>query len=58
MQNDQFLSSSDIAHQCGYSDQSYFIREFRNFSGFDPESCLQEQLEEDTSNFFPLGRDG
>ena len=58
MQNDQFLSWSDIAHLCGYSDQSHFIREFRNFSGFNPESYLKEQFEEDATNFFPLDRDG
>ena len=58
MQNDQFLSWSDIAHRCGYSDQSHFIREFRNFSGYKPESFLQEGFEEDTTNFFPLDREG
>jgi len=58
MQNDQFLSWSDIAHLCGYADQSHFIREFRNFSGFNPESYLKEDFEEDGSNFFPLDRDG
>lgn len=56
MQNDQFLSWSDIAHRCGYSDQSHFIREFKNFSGFNPESFLQE-FAEDTPNFLPLDRD-
>ncbi len=54
MQNDQFLSWSDIAHKCGYSDQSHFIREFRNFSGFNPEPYLKEEFEEDETNFFPF----
>ena len=58
MQNDQFLSWSDIAHKCGYSDQSHFIREFRNFSGFNPEPYLKEEFAEDETNFFPLDRDG
>ena len=58
MQNDQFLSWSDIAHRCGYSDQSHFIREFKHFSGFNPESFLLEEFDEDAANFFPLDRDG
>ncbi len=58
MQGDQFLSWSDIANLCGYSDQSHFIREFKKFSGFNPESYLKEEFDDDTSNFFPLDRDG
>ena len=58
MQKDQFLSWSDIAYRCGYSDQSHFIREFRHFSGFNPESFLREEFEDDAANFFPLDRDG
>ncbi len=58
MQGDQFLSWSDIAYRCGYSDQSHFIREFKTFSGFIPENFLSEEFDEDTPNFFPLDRDG
>ena len=58
MQGDQFLSWSDIAYRCGYSDQSHFIREFKTFSGFIPEHFLSEEFDEDTPNFFPLDRDG
>lgn len=56
MQGDQFLSWSDIAYRCGYADQSHFIREFKNFSGFIPESFLREGFDEETPNFFPLDR--
>lgn len=56
LQGDQFLSWSDIAYQCGYSDQSHFIREFKRFSGFIPESFLREEFDEETPNFFPLDR--
>lgn len=58
MQSDQFLSWSDIAQLCGYSDQSHFIREFKYFSGFNPESFLRNEFGDDASNFFPLDRNG
>jgi len=58
IQAQQLLSWSDIAHRCGYSDQSHFIREFRSFSGFNPESYLRQEFGDDASNFFPLDRDG
>lgn len=58
MQDDQFLTWSDIAHRCGYSDQSHFIREFRHFSGFNPESFLKNDFPNDAANFFPLDRKG
>lgn len=58
MQGDQFLSWSDIAHRCGYSDQSHFIREFKHFSGFNPESFLEKDFDEGAANFFPLDREG
>ncbi|MFK8052999.1 MAG: helix-turn-helix domain-containing protein [Woeseiaceae bacterium] len=57
MQSDQFLSWSDIAYQCGYADQSHFIREFKAFSGFIPEAFLQEGFNDEEPNFFPLDRD-
>jgi len=56
LQGDQFLSWSDIAYRCGYSDQSHFIREFKRFSGFIPESFLREEFDEDAPNFFPVDR--
>lgn len=31
---------AQIAYQCGYADQSHFIREFKQFSGYTPLSLL------------------
>ena len=58
IQRDQFISWADIASLCGYSDQSHFIREFRHFSGFNPEEFIRQGFNEDDANFFPLDRDG
>ena len=33
-------SLAQLACQCGYADQSHFIREFRRFSGYTPLSLL------------------
>lgn len=30
------LSLTDLAYDCGYYDQSHFIREFKEFSGYEP----------------------
>ena len=30
---------TDIAYQCGYFDQSHFIKEFRSFTGIAPSAC-------------------
>ncbi len=56
MQNDQHVNWTDIADSCGFSDQSHFIREFKHFSGFHPESFIREGRDGDASNFFPLDR--
>ena len=36
-------SLTDIAYQCGYFDQSHFIREFKAFTGVTPSSYLAEK---------------
>jgi transcriptional regulator GlxA family with amidase domain len=32
----QYQSLTDIAYRCGYYDQSHFIHDFKEFSGFHP----------------------
>lgn len=36
------LSLTEVAHACGYFDQSHFIREFKSFTGFTPSGFAPE----------------
>ena len=47
---------SDVAYECGFSDQSHFIKEFRHFSGFNPAEFIDQLHHQDEPNFFPLDR--
>jgi AraC-like DNA-binding protein len=38
-------SMTDIAYQCGYYDQSHFIHDFRQFSGFHPKQYFSGKTE-------------
>lgn len=58
MQERETIAWADIADQCGFSDQSHFIREFRRFSGFNPAEFIQSGAGNDEGNFFPLDRRG
>lgn len=49
---------AEVANQCGYADQSHFIREFRRFSGFNPAEFIRAGVNNDEGNFFPLDREG
>lgn len=57
MQQKEKVSWTDIAYSCGYSDQSHFIKEFRHFSGFNPEEFISKEHDKQ-ANFFPLDRKG
>lgn len=52
------INWAEVAYECGYADQSHFIREFRRFSGFKPADFLRAGVNNDEGNFFPLDRDG
>ncbi|GAB5400160.1 MAG: hypothetical protein Aureis2KO_17450 [Aureisphaera sp.] len=49
---------SQIAYQCEYADQSHFIKEFKHFSGLNPQKFIQNDFHNDEPNFFPLDREG
>ncbi len=57
MQQKEKIAWAQIAYECGFTDQSYFIKEFRHFSGFNPQEFIGQELnKDDPGNFFPLDR--
>tara|TARA_R110002072_G_scaffold64_13_gene490 strand:- start:26774 stop:27640 length:867 start_codon:yes stop_codon:yes gene_type:complete len=50
----QSVSWNKISIECDYFDQSHFIKEFKNFSGYSPRDFLSEQKHHEATNFFPL----
>ncbi|MEP1034990.1 AraC family transcriptional regulator [Ekhidna sp.] len=56
--NKEMITWAQVAYQCGFSDQSYFIKEFKHFSGFNPEEFIDQEFDQDDPNFFPLDRRG
>ncbi|WP_339922229.1 helix-turn-helix domain-containing protein [uncultured Cyclobacterium sp.] len=48
---------AQIAYQFEYTDQSHFIKEFKHFSGINPQKFIQYGFQEAT-NFFPLNKKG
>ncbi|WP_223787621.1 helix-turn-helix domain-containing protein [Marinicella meishanensis] len=56
IQNQQSIQWSDVSHLCGYADQSHFIKEFKHFSGFNPQAFIGQDWQHDAGNFFPLDR--
>ena len=58
IQNKQRLKWTSIAYEFGYSDQSHFIKEFKEFSGFNPKEYINADYHLDEPNFFPLDKEG
>ncbi|WP_343067656.1 AraC family transcriptional regulator [Winogradskyella flava] len=59
IQNKQNLVWSQLAYEFGYSDQSHFIKEFKEFSGFNPQEFIKSDFHKDDEiNFFPIDRKG
>lgn len=59
IKNKEQLVWAQIAYEFGYSDQSHFIKEFKEFSGFNPQEFINSNFhKDDETNFFPLDRKG
>ena len=58
IQQKQHIEWSQIAYEFGYTDQSHFIKEFNEFSGFNPQEFIRLGFQNDEPNFFPLDRKG
>ncbi len=56
IQQQDNISWSEVAYQCGFSDQSHFIKEFKTFSGFNPQEFIDLDHQHAEPNFFPLDR--
>lgn len=54
VQKQSDISWPQISAACGFYDQAHFIREFRQFSGYNPESFLTKQKGHGEVNFFPI----
>ncbi|MEM8896629.1 MAG: AraC family transcriptional regulator [Bacteroidota bacterium] len=50
---------SQVAYQFEYADQSHFIKEFKHFSGINPQEFIKHDFHNgEGKNFFPLDRQG
>ena len=58
IQHKQKISWSQIAYNCGYADQSHFIKEFKEFSGFNPQEFISNDFNKGEANFFPIDKKG
>ncbi len=58
VQHKQHVKWSQIVYNCGYADQSHFIKEFKEFSGFNPQEFINNNFNKDDPNFFPLDKKG
>ena len=58
IQQKEDIAWAQVAYRSGFSDQSHFIKEFKHFSGFNPESFIRQAFHQQEPNFFPLDREG
>ncbi len=58
IRNKEKLEWAKVAYDTGYSDQAHFIKEFKEFSGFNPEEFISFNHHKNEPNFFPLDRKG
>ncbi|MFP2996340.1 DUF6597 domain-containing transcriptional factor [Spongiivirga sp. MCCC 1A20706] len=58
IQNKEKPEWAKVAHDTGYADQAHFIKEFKEFSGFNPEEFIAFDHHKNQPNFFPLDSKG
>jgi len=56
IQGKEQINWSQITYNWGYTDQSHFIKEFKEFSGFNPQEFIAKDFNKDNPNFFPLDK--
>ena len=56
--NNKKVEWAHVALDCGYTDQSHFIKEFKHFCGINPKEFLSEKLHFEPPNFFALDKLG
>jgi uncharacterized protein DUF6597/helix-turn-helix protein len=55
IKNKEIISWPQVTYHLGYSDQSHFIKEFKEFSGFNPKEFVSSEYNnKEEPNFFPL----
>jgi len=54
IKDEEEVSWAQLSADCGYFDQAHFIKEFKAFSGFNPQKFLTDHEHDDRLNFFPL----
>ncbi len=52
--NKEKINWAQLGAECGYADQAHFIKEFKEFSGFNPSKYLTDYGDLDRYNFFPI----
>ncbi len=48
------ITWTQITYQSGFSDQSHFIKEFKHFCGFNPQQFIEQDFNQNPTNFFPV----
>ncbi len=56
IQNKEKVSWASISNDCGYFDQAHFIKEFKHFCGINPQEHIEQQKNNERTNFFPQQR--
>jgi len=58
IRNKEKLDWAKVAYDTGYADQAHFIKEFKEFSGFNPKEFISFDHNQREPNFFPIDQKG